>query len=138
MPVTLTHDQPDFEARFAELLGAKREASVDVDAAVAGIIADVRARGTAAVIELTRRFDRLELTEETLAFSPAEVDAAVARVPEAERRALELAAARIRAYHERQLPQDAEWEDAEGVRLGWRWTAVSGRYTASIRSKSPG
>ncbi len=124
MPVTLTHDQPDFEARFAELLGAKREASVDVDAAVAAIVADVRARCAAAVIELTRRFDRLELTEETLAFSPTEIDAAVARVPDAERVALELAARRIRAYHERQLPQDAEWEDAEGVRLGWRWTAV--------------
>ncbi len=124
MPVTLTHDQPDFEARLADLIGAKREPSTDVDAAVAGIIADVRARGAAAVIELTRRFDRIGLTEETLAFSPAEIDAAVAAVPAAERAALELAAARIRAYHERQLPQDAAWEDAAGVRLGWRWTPV--------------
>jgi len=124
MPVTISYDQPDFEARFTELLGAKREASVDVDAAVAAIIADVQARGAAAVIELTRRFDRLELTAETLAFSPAEIDAAIASVPAAERAALELAAARIRAYHERQLPEDAMWEDAAGVRLGWRWTPV--------------
>ncbi len=124
MPVTLSHDQPDFEARFTALLDAKREASVDVDAVVAGIIADVRQRGLDAVIDLTRRFDRVALTAETLAFSPTEIDTAVASVPPAERAALELAAERIRAYHERQLPQDADWEDDAGIRLGWRWTAV--------------
>jgi len=124
MPTTLSHDQPDFEAGFKALLDARREAGVDVDAVVAEIIADVQARGAQAVIELTHRFDRLELTEATLAFSPAEIDAAIAAVPEAERAALELAAARIRAYHERQLPEDASWEDAAGVRLGWRWTPV--------------
>jgi len=124
MPAHLSHDQPDFEARFAALLSAKREASVDVDQAVAAIIADVQARGSAAVIELTRRFDRLELTEATLTFSPDEIDAAIATVPAAERAALELAAERIRAYHRRQLPEDVAWEDAAGVRLGWRWTPV--------------
>jgi len=124
MPITLSHDQPDFETRFTALLDAGREAAADVDAVVAEIVADVRARGLAAVIELTRRFDRLELTEQTLAFSPAEIDTAIAAVPEAERAALELAAARIRAYHQRQLPDDASWEDAAGVRLGWRWTPV--------------
>jgi histidinol dehydrogenase len=124
MPANLRHDQPDFEARFSALLEAKREAGVDVDDAVADIIADVRARGVDAVIELTRRFDRLELTEDTLAFSAAEIDAAIATVPEAERAALMLAAARIRAYHERQLPEDANWQDGTGVRLGWRWTPV--------------
>ena len=124
MPITLSHDQPDFEAGFKALLEAKREASVDVDAVVAEIIADVQARGAEAVIELTRRFDRLELTEATLAFSPAEIDAAIAAVPEAERAALELAAARIRTYHQRQFPEDAAWDDDAGVRLGWRWTPV--------------
>ena len=92
MPANLRHDQPDFEARFSALLEAKREAGVDVDDAVADIIADVQARGVDAVIELTRRFDRLELTEDTLAFSAAEIDAAIATVPEAERAALMLAA----------------------------------------------
>jgi histidinol dehydrogenase len=124
MPIALSHDQPDFEAGFKALLDARREAGADVDAVVADIIADVQARGAEAVIELTRRFDRLELTDQTLAFSPSEIDAAIAAVPEAERAALELAAARIRAYHERQLPEDASWEDAAGVRLGWRWTPV--------------
>ena len=124
MPVNLHHDQPDFEARFVALLDAKRETGVDVDSAVAGIIADVRARGVHAVIELTRRFDRLELTEDTLAFTPDEIDAASATVPMAERQALMLAAECIRAYHQRQFPKDADWQDAVGVRLGWRWTPV--------------
>ena len=124
MPVMLRHDDPDFEARFSGLIEMKRETSPDVDAAVAEIIDDVRRRGARSVVELTRRFDRWEATEETLAFSEAEIDAAIATVPEAERAALELAAKRIRAYHERQLPEDANWEDAAGVTLGWRWTAV--------------
>ncbi|MEM8751925.1 MAG: histidinol dehydrogenase [Pseudomonadota bacterium] len=124
MPLRLHHDQPDFEARFAELLAMKREADEDVDAAVAAIIADVRARGAEAVIELTRRFDRFELAEEALAFSKAEVDEAVASVPAGQMRALELAAERIRAYHERQRPEDARWTDEAGATLGWRWTPV--------------
>ena len=114
-----------FEADFTRLLGMKREDSPDVDAAVAGIIADVRARGDAAVIELTAKFDRLQLTPESLAFSPAEIEAHCAQVNAEDRAALELAAARIWAYHERQKPEDAEWQDDTGATLGWRWSAVS-------------
>ena len=125
MPVFLNATDPDFETAFAALLGAKREDSVDVDDVVAGIIADVRARGDAALIELTARFDRLELTPETLRFSEAEIAALVAEVPDHERAALELAAERIRAYHVRQMPQDHSWTDPEGAMLGWRWTPVS-------------
>ncbi|MEE4346879.1 MAG: histidinol dehydrogenase, partial [Paracoccaceae bacterium] len=125
MPVFLNATDPDFETAFAALLGAKREDSVDVDDVVAGIIADVRKRGDAAVIELTAKFDRLELTPETLRFSEAEVEALIAQVPAHERAALELAAERIRAYHARQMPQDESWTDAQGAMLGWRWTPVS-------------
>ncbi|MEX2518788.1 MAG: histidinol dehydrogenase [Paracoccaceae bacterium] len=124
MPLRLFHDQPDFELRFDALLGMKREADGDVDAAVAAIIADVRARGVEAVVELTRRFDRFEAMPETLRISEAEIDAAIATVPAADRNALELAAGRIRAYHERQLPEDALWTDETGATLGWRWGAV--------------
>ncbi len=124
MPQFLDSSAPDFEAKFTQLLDMKREDSPDVDAIVAGIIADVRARGDAAVIELTSKFDRQTLTPETLRFSEAEIDAHCARVPAAEREALELAAERIRAYHARQMPQDASWTDAAGATLGWRWTAV--------------
>lgn len=125
MAITLTTTQPDFEPRFAALLGAKREDSPDVDTAVAEIIADVRARGDLALIELTARFDRLELTAERLAFSPGEIAQAIAQVSDDERAALELAADRIRAYHVRQMPEDAEWTDDAGARLGWRWSPVS-------------
>lgn len=125
MTMFLSSVASDFEARFTDLLSMKREEADDVDHAVAAIIADVRARGDAAVIELTSRFDRLELTPETLAFSAAEIDAEVAKVSPEDRAALELAAARIRAYHERQRPQDESWTDGAGATLGWRWTAVS-------------
>ncbi len=125
MPLFLNTNDADFEAQFAALLNAKREDSPDVDAIVADIIADVRARGDAAVIELTERFDRLSLTPAKLAISAEEIAAAVQEVPETERAALQHAADRIRAYHVRQMPQDALWTDDAGATLGWRWTAVS-------------
>jgi histidinol dehydrogenase len=125
MPQFLNTGSADFEARFQALLSMKREDAPDVDDTVAAIIADVRTRGDAAVIELTGRFDRLDLTPATLAFTETEIDQHCAAVPEAERRALEAAAERIRAYHARQLPEDARWTDPEGATLGWRWSPVS-------------
>ena len=125
MPQILNINQADFETQFQALMSAKREDSPDVDAAVAKIIADVRERGDAAVIELTSKFDRLDLAPETLAFSREEIMAHCATVPAEERTALELAAERIRDYHERQMPADASWVDASGATLGWRWTPVS-------------
>ena len=125
MPQFLSTTDPDFEARFTALLGAKREDSPDVDHIVAEIIADVRARGDAAVIELTSRFDRLDLTPDTMRFTPDEIAAECALVSDEDRAALELAAARIRAYHSRQMPDDAQWTDDTGATLGWRWTPVS-------------
>ena len=125
MPQILNINQADFETQFQALMSAKREDSPDVDAAVAKIIADVRERGDAAVIELTSKFDRLDLAPDTLAFSREEIMAHCATVPAEERTALELAAERIRDYHERQMPTDASWVDASGATLGWRWTPVS-------------
>ncbi|RVV99923.1 histidinol dehydrogenase [Mesobaculum littorinae] len=125
MPKYLSTSDADFDAQFDALLTSKREDSPDVDDAVAGIIADVRARGDDAVIELTRRFDRLTLTPDTLAFTEDEIEAQCAQVPPAERAALDLAAERIRDYHRRQLPEDAEWKDDAGATLGWRWGPVS-------------
>ncbi len=125
MPVFLNTTDPDFETRFQALLSAKREDSPDVDAAVADIIADVSARGDAALIELTEKFDRLSLTPQKLRISDREVQDAVAKIPEDQQKALELAASRIRAYHERQRPEDAAWTDETGATLGWRWTPVA-------------
>ena len=125
MTFFLSTSDPGFDDAFANLLSMKREEAEDVDQAVAAIIADVRARGDAAVIDLTARFDRLDLTADRLAFTEAEIAAEIARVSPEDRAALELAADRIRAYHERQRPEDASWTDASGATLGWRWTPVS-------------
>ncbi|NDV01734.1 histidinol dehydrogenase [Pseudoroseicyclus tamaricis] len=125
MPIRLNSRDPGFEEAFARLLTMKREDAPDVAETVAGIIADVRARGDAALLELTARFDRLELTADRLRISADEIDAAVGSVPPGQREALELAAARIRAYHERQLPEDASFTDDVGATLGWRFTPIA-------------
>ncbi|MEE9387586.1 MAG: histidinol dehydrogenase [Paracoccaceae bacterium] len=124
MPQFLTTRDPEFETQFAGLLSQKREDAPDVDATVAGIIQDVRARGDAAVIELTSKFDRLDLTPETMAFSAEEIASECLKVGQQERDALVLAASRIQAYHARQMPEDASWKDDVGATLGWRWTPV--------------
>jgi histidinol dehydrogenase len=125
MPQFLSSSDADFETQFVALLGAKREDSPDVDQVVANIIADVRARGDDAVLELTAKFDRLTLTEDTLRFSEEEIAAECAKVSVEDRAALEMAADRIRAYHSRQMPDDQMWTDDVGATLGWRWTPVS-------------
>ena len=104
MPLYLDYAQSDFGSQFKNLLSAKREDSPDVDAAVAEIIADVRARGDAALIELTEKFDRI--TPDPIRITSAEINEALSQGNGEDRAALQLAADRIRAYHERQLPED--------------------------------
>jgi histidinol dehydrogenase len=113
-----------FEGQLGEVLSLKREVSADVDRVVAGIIADVRARGDQALSDYSRKFDRVDLSSGA-AISPAEIDAAITACPAAQLEALELAAKRIRFFHEKQKPQDMLFEDELGVRLGWRWTAIA-------------
>jgi histidinol dehydrogenase len=125
MPQFLDAMVDHFDTDFTALLSAKREDSPDVDAVVADIIAKVRRDGDDAVLALTSQFDRLDLTPETLAFSPDDIEAYCAQVSDADRAALELAADRIQAYHARQMPEDASWVDDCGATLGWRWTPVS-------------
>jgi histidinol dehydrogenase len=125
MPQFLNSADAGFEVAFSALLSAKREDSPDVDAIVAQIIADVRTRGDAAVIELTEKFDHVALTPETLRMSPETVANAAAKTPQNVRAALTLAAERIRLYHEKQIPQDHSFTDETGAMLGWRWTPVS-------------
>lgn len=115
---------PSFAVDFEALLFAKREIEEDVAQAVRGLIADVRQRGDAALIELTNKFDRAGVTAKTLKISAAEIDAALAKVTEEQTNAIEIAASRIEAYHRRQLPQDDSFQDDTGATLGWRWTAV--------------
>src|SRR5258706_14914826 len=113
-----------FDADFQKLLFAGREEEEDVAAVVRDIIADVRARGDAALIELTNKFDRAGVARETLKLSAAEIDAALAKVSKEQLAAIETAALRIESYHRRQVPEDARFTDETGALLGWRWTSV--------------
>lgn len=124
MTAILDSADPGFASAFSDLLGSKREASVEVGDTVAAIIDDVRARGDEALFALTEKFDKLTLTPETLRFSQAEIDAAYAAIPQDVRAALELAHKRITAHHEKQKPLDHIYTDAIGVTLGTRWTAI--------------
>jgi histidinol dehydrogenase len=124
MAIRLDTRQADFEARFVSLLAAKREASADVDAAVAAIIDDVRARGDAALIDHSLRFDRVDVKRAGIAIGKAEVDAAVGLCSPKALAALEVAHARVLAYHQRQKPEDIAFVDEIGVELGWRWRPI--------------
>jgi histidinol dehydrogenase len=122
--IRLDASDPGFEAQFTALLDQARETTQDVGAAVAAIIADVRARGDAALIDATRRFDRLSLRPDTLRIAPADIDAAVAAVPDALLGALDVAATRITAFHAAQRPADLRLDDPAGLTLGMRWTPL--------------
>ena len=122
--IRLSTAAPDFETGFQALLNQARETTETVDRAVTAIIADVRARGDAAVVEYTNRFDRQSLTAAALRIQPADIDAAAASVPAAQIAALDVAAARIEAFHKAQLPADLTFTDGAGMTLGMRWTAL--------------
>ncbi|CDP53344.1 Histidinol dehydrogenase [Devosia sp. DBB001] len=124
MPSFLDTRDADFAARFQALLEGKRESSQEVGDTVAGIIADVRARGDEALVELTNKFDKANVTAETLRFTEAEIENAAERVTPDVRSALETAHARIKAHHEKQKPVDHIYTDEIGVTLGTRWTAI--------------
>jgi histidinol dehydrogenase len=124
MPIRLDASAPDFAARFREFLRAKRETAADVEAAVRSIIDDVIARGDAALVELTRRFDRIDVAPSGLKVDAADIAQATAACDRDALAALALARERIEAFHRRQLPQDDRFVDALGVELGQRWTAI--------------
>ena len=124
MPLRLDTRAADFAERFRAFLDTKREISEDVEQAARAIIADVVARGDRALIELTRRFDRVDLDAAGLKVSAAEIDAATKACDADALAALKFARERIDAYHARQRPTDDRFVDALGVELGHRWTAI--------------
>jgi histidinol dehydrogenase len=115
----------NFADAFATLLAAKRGTEADVNETVTSILADVRARGDEAVIDLTRRFDGFELSAEGMAIGAEEIDAAMEQCEPELLTALELAASRISDFHGRQVPEDLDYIDEAGIRLGYRWTPVA-------------
>lgn len=124
MPLRLDTASPDFAERFTAFLGTKREVSQDVAQAVAAIIEDVRARGDAALVDLSRKYDRVDLSTLGIRVSESEIDAAVKAADPATVEALTFAHQRIKSHHQRQLPESGRYVDADGVELGHRWTAV--------------
>ena len=124
MPVRLDSSSADFAERFAGFLAIKREAAADIELATRAIVDDVARRGDAALIEATRKFDRLDLEAGGLRVTPAETDAAVKACDTATLDALKFARDRIELFHRRQLPKDDRFTDALGVELGWRWSAI--------------
>jgi histidinol dehydrogenase len=122
--IRLTTSDADFEVRFHALLSQARETTETVDRAVAAIIADVRARGDAALLDYTARFDRLTLTADALAVTAAEIETALSAVSPDLIDAVDLAARRIEAFHRAQLPTDLRMTDTDGLTLGMRWNAL--------------
>lgn len=130
----------DFAQDFARVVGARRESDSAVSDAVKAIVADVRARGDAALAEYSARFDDYRLDNAAdWRIEPQACKAAFDRLPPDLRGALELAARRIAAYHEAQKPQDRDYTDADGVRLGAVWRAVdaAGLYVPGGRAAYP-
>jgi histidinol dehydrogenase len=124
MPVRLDRNSADFAERFAAFLAAKREVSADIEAATRAIVDDVALRGDAALIEATRKFDRLELDAGGLRVTSDEISAAVKACDTATLDALKFARDRIEIFHQRQMPKDERFTDPLGVELGWRWSAI--------------
>jgi len=117
--------QPDFDARLEELLAFEAAQDPRVDSTVDAILADVKARGDAAVLEYTRRLDRVEVDSAKALEVPAiEFGRALNRLPVARREALETAAERVRRYHEKQLVRSWSYTDADGTELGQQVTAI--------------
>lgn len=131
--------EPDFDARFRAFLNERRGVDANVDAAAAEIIETVRTGGLAAVLDYTRRFDKVELSAAELRVSAEEIEAGAAATPVEVREAIAFAAERIRRYHQRQRPADASFTDEAGVQLGWRWTALEsvGVYVPGGRAAYP-
>ena len=120
----LSTADPGFEAAFTALLGEARDTTESVDQAVSAIIADVRARGDAALIDYTARFDRVTLTADRLRITKTEIDAAVAGISPGLMAALDIAATRIESFHRKQMPDDLRTVDEAGLTLGMRWSPL--------------
>lgn len=130
---------PDFEAAFTAFIEERRETPEEVDAAVRDVLAAVRAEGLEAVLRFGRQFDRANVDEATIRVSAEEIEEGAAQCSAEVREAIAFAAARIRAYHERQRPADMAFTDEAGVELGWRWTPIEavGVYVPGGRAAYP-
>ena len=139
MALRLTASDAGFEAAFAAFVMKDRDGGEDVGAVAREVIAAVRAKGMGALKTYTKKFDGFDLTDGNLRVTRAEIDQAEAACDPDDLAALDFAAARIRAYHEKQIPADMRYTDDQGVTLGWRWTCVdaAGLYAPGGRAAYP-
>ena len=137
--IRLDARDPGFDEAFAKIVDARRDSDAEVSADVAAILARVRREGDGALIDLTRRFDGHDLEATGWRIAAVACEDAYNGLAGDLRAALDLAAARIRAYHERQRPADSKWTDAVGVTMGARWSAVeaAGLYVPGGRAAYP-
>ncbi|PQA86774.1 histidinol dehydrogenase [Hyphococcus luteus] len=139
MAQRLDSSDSGFAAAFDAFIAKDRDGGADVSAVVRDVIADIRKDGMDALKSYTSKFDGFELGEDNLRVTAAEIDKAEAECDKDDLKALDFAAARIRAYHEKQIPSDVRYKDDDGVTLGWRWTAVdaAGLYAPGGRAAYP-
>ena len=124
MVLRLNSQDHGFNNAFTAFLGIKRETSIDVGRVVSDIVAAVRDGGDAALVDYTRQLDRYEIGVAELRVSDAEISDLADTVDAETLAALTVAADRIRDFHARQLPDDLDYVDEAGLRLGYRWTPV--------------
>src|SRR4051812_37148512 len=129
----------DFAITFQAFLDERRGSPADVDEAVADILAEVKAHGLEAVLRFAERFYKGKLDEARPRGGPGGIERGAAETAPEVREAIAFAAGRIRAYHERQRPQDQRFTDEAGVQLGWRWTPLEsvGIYVPGGRAAYP-
>ncbi len=120
----LRQTAPDFEQEFSEFLAGKREISADVDQVAREIVETVRRDGDSALIDYSKKFDRIDLDKTGIAITEQEIEDAFKIAPASTVEALKLARDRIEAHHARLMPKDDRYTDALGVELGSRWTAI--------------
>lgn len=139
MPLLLNQADTTFASDFKQFLNSRTEEATDVRDVVSAIIADVRKRGDAALVDYTSRFDGFDLTPATIEISKIARDAAHKTCPKEVVGALELAAIRLRSYYEKQLPKDVSYIDDTGTTLGWQWRSidVAGLYVPGGRASYP-
>ena len=124
MPQILNSNDTDFDHRFSALLERSRSSHTEIGPVVSDIIKSIRQEGFPAVAALTKKFDKLEVDECSVAVTVSDVERAMSSCDAEDIAALRFAADRIRLFHEKQLPEDTLYQDEEGMTLGWRWTPV--------------
>ena len=113
-----------FESAIERILSCSRGQDLDISDTVSKIIQQVVTKKNEGLIELTQKLDNIDLKPENFMFSQPEINLACDQVPFDQKKAIDLAAKRIKDFHEKQLPEDKYWTDSDGIEMGWRWQPI--------------